>query len=289
MELELPINDKGHPSSALVQTLAGRRLGLAGAKPGGAHPVQLLHSAWRTFSSSLLVFANELEAVEFGTKPDGERVSDAFRRLTYDATEVFDIYTHLLVERLGPFPASDRHSLKDYQTAAKRLRERWAMICNKCKHSGAQMTYLRAVSQVDGRPSSRFMVQSYKNADSLVRDDEVHKGQHGGAGLVVSAQELLHGLLRVDLQAAKFVGLIPDRECEPLPLLSAELPIGEGLTKLLKFRATVYPDESTRFDGLRIEGQKVLLERSSADKLAAPLRVTLALPGDGVTKSFSIF
>jgi hypothetical protein len=67
------------------------------------------------------------------------------------------------------------------------------------------------------------------------------------------------------------------------------LPIGEGLTKLLKFRATVYPDESTRFDGLRIEGQKVLLERSSADKLAAPLRVTLALPGDGVTKSFSIF
>ncbi|MGX9143488.1 hypothetical protein [Mesorhizobium sp. 128a] len=285
--MELLLGEKGHPSSALVAALVGRRLSLDGGKPGGAHPVQSIHAVWRVFSSSLLSFAVELEAVQFATKPDGDRVTDAFRRIIYDATEVFDVYSQLLVERIGPFPSSDKKRLKDYQVAAKRLRDPWAIICNKCKHSGAHVGFVWAVSETTGRASPRFMICSYRNGDSLVRDDEVHKGRRGGTSLAKAALEMLHALLRVDIQAAKFVGLLVDKQAEAIPEMSAELPIGEGLRKLVAIPATAYPDEPTPFDGLRVEEGKILLTRTFAERLLAPIKISTTLPGDGVTKTFS--
>lgn len=282
--MKLQLRENGNPRSALISALEGRRLDLMAGRPG-AHPVQSISARWRVFSASLSVLVTELESFRIAVKPDGQKAIDDFRRLTYDATEIFDAYTQLLVDRLEAL--GSKTDLRQFKTSSKRLRAPWATICNKFKHSNAQIAFVWAVSKSAGLTSPRFMILSYRDGKALIRDDEVHKGQRSGVCIVKASQELLHALLRVDLQAAKLVGEVADQSCSPMPAYSGEIPIGNVLRHLVALEATALPDESTPFDGLAIDEQNVHLVRLMAKRLADPVEATTTLTADGITRTFS--
>lgn len=64
----------------------------------------------------LHAFDHELDAVEHAVEPDGEELIIAWRRLVYEATELFDAYTNLLPQRVTKTRAS-----KEYTVITKRL------------------------------------------------------------------------------------------------------------------------------------------------------------------------
>lgn len=267
--------------SGLSSVLAGRQLDLK----GGGHPNQVISSSWRTFSSSLTNVVDELEAIPFLAKPETSKVTDSLRQLTYDATEVFDAYAQLLIDRLGPPLRADKSKFQDYRRVVKRLRDPWALICNKFKHAGAQIAFIQSITP--GAFSARFMMLAYKNGDSLVRDDEIHRGMPSGICIIKATQELTHALLRVDYQATAFAASLTKQSTGGGVGPETILSIGASLRRLLEMQATVLAHESDRFDGLELESGVVRLVRRTAHRLPTNLRLSTSMSSDGHTKSFS--
>lgn len=276
--MELRLNEKGNALSALPGALSSRTLDLK----GGAHPNQVLGSNWRNFSGRLRSVVDDIHRLSLLQKPEQSTVTESFRDLTYSATELFDSYSQFLVDRLGGLARADKGKLQDFRTMAKRLRSPWAVICNKFKHSGAQIALIRGMSPF----TARFLLLAYKDGDSLIRDDDVHLGHSGGICLVKSTLEMVHGLLRVDFQATRFIASL-EPQLPASEVRYVTLDVGESLPRLMGMSATVVPGEPSRFDGIELEGGLLRLARCTAERLPTTMQLTTALSGDGHTKTIS--
>lgn len=277
-------DSNGDPVSALIAELSGKPINLPFSS-SGPNLFQALGSRWRDIASTSRQIIDALESFPYAISPDGRTAIEAFKRLIYDSTELFDVYTQLFPSIVSELVS--KSDLKSYSSAAKRLRTPWALICNKCKHSGSQIIFVWAKSRINGATSGRYMVCSFKDGNALVRDEEVHKGGRSGVCLTRSVKELLHALLRVDLLAAKLVRAIKKHHVQNLQKLSGFIKIGKELSRIEPLYTMSFSDESIMFDSFSIEPSRVVLNRSSTGRLIDPVHITTLLQGDGVTTTFS--
>lgn len=280
--MELVLDENGNPVSAAIVALGGRRLDLSTGQEG-PHPLQALSVRWRSLSSSLLNVVTELESLSV-VKPDGSAAVEAFRKLTYDATELFDAYTNLLVSRLTPF--APRRDLKEYSTAAKRWRDPWALMCNRFKHDSAQIVFVSGKSKVNGLTFLGFMVLAYRNGDALIRDVAVHKEGQEAFSLARTCAEILHGLFRVDLLAAKLIRATPDTDATQLSVVPGGIALAQTLQRLMALNFNVFGKSAIPFNSFEL-GTSLSLCRQNSRRLPDPAQITTTVRGDGVTRTFS--
>lgn len=285
--MQVALAPDGNPLSPFLTACAGRRISLGNGEDG-PHPLQVIPARWRDLAPSLAAFATDLEAVTLGSEEERIAVVNSFRRVVYDAVELFDAYAQLLPARLGRRHGSERSALKTYESTAKRLRAFWALLCNRCKHEAAQISFLWAVSEKNGRTSARYLVSTYSGGDSLVRDDIVHKGQRAGLGLVRAAHEFAHALLRTDLAAGKLIEALADQNMDPLPVIGPELPIGTTLKKIAALPATRHLDEPSLHDGLIWKPGVIELTRVTAADLGARVHMQASITFQPPTRTYSI-
>lgn len=284
--MKLRVGENGGLVSDFLAALSGRRIPLKGGK-SGAHPVQTINAGWRTLALSFSHFVDDIADLQGAIDPSGDRVLATFRSVTYDATELFDSYSKLLVARIGETNPPDRRQVKDFAKAAARLRDPWAHICNRFKHHGSRALFVWAVSRADGTASARFMMVTPENGDSLLHDKTVHRGACSSVDLAKAAHELLHSLLRTDLLAARLVRSLSERDCDPQGLLKGEWQIFDSIRRLSELRVRALFNEPLMFDGVAIDSGGVLLRRLSASRVPNPAVITTRLTGDGVTRTFS--
>lgn len=285
--MHIPLSGQGNPELPFITACAGRRIDLSG-KEGEAHLLQLIPARWRSFGTLFEQFVTELTAVESQTEPDGTVLIEAFRRVIYDATELFDCYTNLLPKRITANSKKEREALADFRTMGRRLRSFTATLCNRCKHAGAQLQFLWGRSTTNGRTSARVLVQVYKDGTALLRDDEVHKGQMAGLGLVRITQELVHNLLRVDRAAGLLIGGIEDRGGEVMPDVGGEVSIGVALKRLSELEATRHSDEGSMHYGLAMHPNSLELVRVTAADLGPHVHMQATFTHHLPTRSYSI-
>jgi hypothetical protein len=206
----------------------------------------------------------------------------------YDAVELLDAYSQLLPSRIGELQGAEKSAMKTYQSSAKRLRAFWALLCNRCKHEAAQINFLWAVSDRNGRTSARYLVSTYRGGDSLVRDDLVHRGRRAGLGLVRSAHELAHALLRTDFAAGKLIRALADQNTAALPVIGPELPVGTSLRRIAALPATRHSDEPSVHDGLSWKADSIKLTRLTAADLGPLVQMQATLTFQPPTRSYSI-
>lgn len=285
--MHIPLSSQGNPELPFLTACAGRAIDFAG-KEDEAHPLQLVPARWRAFSSSFAEFVDELASVETELEPDGKALIAAFRRVSYDATELFDCYTNLLPSRVDPCSKKERQALKEYRYVGQRLRRFIANLCNRCKHAGAQLQFLWARSSIHGRVSARLLVQVYEGGNALLRDDTVHKGKMAGLGLVRVGHELAHNLLRMDHAAAQLIKTLEDRAVAPMDAVSAEIPIGATLRRLGTLKATRHSDENPDHYGLVFGPGVIKLTRVTALDLGPNVRMRATLTHHPPTTSYSL-
>lgn len=285
--MHIPLSSEGNPKLPFLTSCAGRAIDLAG-EAHDAHPLQLLPARWRSFSRLFIEFVDELASVEAAFEPDGAALIEAFRRVVYDATELFDCYANLLPSRIKPGSKQERRALKDFRNVGQRLRGFNANLCNRCKHAGAQLQFLWARSSKNGRVSARLLVQVYKGRNALLRDEKIHKGKMAGLGLVRLGQELAHNLLRIDLAAAQLMNAIEDRVMEPMHEVSSEIPIGGALRRLSALQATRHSDESTKHCGMVFREDTIELTRVTAIDLGPDVIMRATFTHHLPTTSYSV-
>ena len=181
-----------------------------------------------------------------------------------------------------------RQALKDFRGTAQRLRGFTANLCNRCKHAGAQFQFLWARSSKNGRVSARLLVQVYDGKNSLLRDDDIHKGFMAGLGLVRLGQELAHNLLRTDLAAAQLINALEDRDAEPIEGVSGEIPIGAALTRLSALDATRHSNESSKHCGMVFTDDGIELARVTATDLGPNVQMRTTFTHHLPTTSYSV-
>ncbi len=283
----IPLSFRGNPELPFLTACTGRAIDLAG-EDHGAHPLQLIPARWRSFSSLFIYFVDELASVEAEFEPNGAVLIEAFRRVVYDATELFDCYANLLPGRINPSSKGERQALKDFRDVAQLLRGFTASLCNRCKHAGAQFQFLCARSSKNGRVSARLLVQVYDGKNALLRDDKIHKGLMAGLGLVRLGQELAHNLLRADLAAAHLIKAMEDRETEPMKVISAEIPIGGALRRLCALEATRHSDEVSKHCGMVFRDDVIKLARVTAVDLGRNVLMRTMFTHHLPTTSYSV-
>ena len=282
----IPLSSLGNPELPFISACAGRAVDLS--DEDGAHLLQIIPARWRSLNILLGEFVDELATVEAQAQPDGEKLIEAFRRVIYDATEIFDCYANLLPNRVKTTSAKDRIALKEYRASSKRMRDFTANLCNRCKHAGAQLQFLWAVSTTGQRRGARVLVQVFAGGDALIRDDRVHKGQLAGLGIVRIGHELAHNLLRIDHAAAKLIDALGNQPVEPMPSVSAEIPIGPALRRLSELTATRHSDECSKHDGLAFRENGIELTRVTAEDLGPNVRMTASLTIHQPTVSYGM-
>ncbi|MFB0872147.1 MULTISPECIES: hypothetical protein [unclassified Sphingobium] len=285
--MQIPLSSQGNPELPFLTACATRTVDFAGAEDE-AHPLQLVPARWRAFSILFTEFVDELADVEAEFKPDGTALIAIFRRVVYEATELFDCYTNLLPSRINPCSKGERQALKEFRNVGQRLRSFTANLCNRCKHASAQLQFLWAQSSTNGRVSARLLVQVYKGGNALLRDDKVHRGKMAGLGLVRIGHELAHNLLRIDCAAARLMNVMEDRVVEPMAAVSAEIPIGAALRRLSTLEATRHSDESANHYGLVFRADTIELVRVTAVDLGPNVRMTVTLTHHLPTTSYSV-
>lgn len=283
--MQLKTDVSGNPVSALIHALNDRRLDIV--RGDGAHPLQILNSRWAAFAVSFSDLVDKLERMSAASSgADGAAAIDAFRRVVYDATELFDVYAQLLPDRLEPPSRIVKEHQDGYRANAKRLRELWAYMCNSCKHSAAKFSFTSVECPERGQRSDRFVFVQYRNGDSLLRDEKVHKHDHGIC-LVNAAKRLVHDLLRTDIIAARLVDAYPDQDCDPIPIIPGALPIGSILTRLDRLKSlSIY--EQTAFDSYALKQGALRLQPEKSSRMSGQIHVTFYHSGDGVTRTFAI-
>ena len=286
MHMLIPLSPSGNPELPFIAACAGRAVDLSDDQ--GAHLLQIIPARWRAFNILLTEFVDELVAVEAKAQPDGIALIEAFRRIIYDATEIFDCYANLLPNRVKAASNEERKSLSEFRTSAKRMRDFTANLCNRCKHAGAQLQFLWAVSTTSERRGARVLVQVFAGGGALIRDDKVHKGQLAGLGLVRIGHELAHNLLRIDHAAAKLINALGNQPVELMPSVSAEIPIGPALRRLIELTATRHSDECSKHHGLAFRENGIELTRVIAEDLGPNVRMTASLTVHEPTTSYGM-
>ncbi|MDH7639989.1 hypothetical protein [Sphingomonas oryzagri] len=284
--MEIDLDDSGNPVSPFFAACSTRAIDLG--KSNEPHPHQLIPARWRSTGKALTDFADELEAVELRQKTDGSALLSAYQHLVYEATELFDCYTLMLPDRIHPNGRAEKNALKEFRDAAKRLRAFTANVCNRCKHQGAQLKFLWATSPSNGRTGARLLVNVYRDGDSLVRDDAVHRGRMAGMGMVRIGHELVHALLRVDRAAGRLVAKLGDGPGAPMQARSFAIPIGDAARRIAALRATRHDDEPALHDGVVFEPGMARLERVAADSFGPRSDITAALTVESGTTTYSL-
>ncbi len=286
-EMHLDLDDHSNPQSTFIKACVGRRIDLAG-KDNGPHLLQLTPAKWRELQATLETFVDELQAIEVAINPDGVALMKAFRQLTYDGTELFDCYANVLPKWLSPQSKAEKAAIKDYGKVASRLRDHCALICNQCKHAGAQLKFLWARSPSNGVTGSRFLVTKFDEGDALIRDEKIHKGKLAGIGMVRWTHQFAHNLLRIDRAAGALIDKFDDTGCEPMRTLPTILPIGTALRKLAAIRAMRHADEDRHHDGIEFAEGRICLVRVTADDFGPSTNVTAVLTMEAGTTRYSV-
>jgi len=274
--MRIDLAPDGNPVSAFLAAAAGRRLDLD-RKPDDVHPLQAIPARWQQIAPTLADFADELQKMRTGGGGDGKHLVTAFRRLVYDAAELFEAYGQLLPKCIKPASKTEKTALNDYKVAWKRISDPAKNLCNRFKHETAEIMFLQVRCPTTYRTGARYMISVYREGDALLRDDEIHKGEKCGLDLVRAAHEIVHVMLRVDLAAAKLISSLADGTSQPLKSVTGVIPIGDAIRTIAPLRATAYVNEGLPFDGIAIDGQGVDLLRMIADQFGPEVSIEASL------------
>jgi hypothetical protein len=235
---------------------------------------------------ALAALVMSLAALIWSVTPSANEVGESFRRLVYSATELFDFYAQLLPDRLRKGDRQAKAALSSYKSAAKRLREPWALMCNKFKHAGAQLAYARADSDRDIATSHGFILLTPSRGDAMLRDEQVHKRPERRASFARKLHELMHAVLRVDHNAAKLIDAQPDGDAPELNPATLAFPFSSSLQRLARKRIYVGAERVT-FDGIALPGDgTVSLVKVTGIPLFEFAGTTL-LTADGHSRTYS--
>lgn len=288
--MRLKLDTEGNPISSFAATLSGRRIDLM-AGGDGSHPLQLLGPRSRGVASAITAVLDALDGLPFpleGAKGVAQRdLCDAFRRLTYDATELFDLYAQMLPARLARQNKRTAKEIAEYKRVATRLRHPWSLLCNKFKHSGASLAFNRCRSEWTGEISDGYIVLSPQDGASMFADKQVHTPPERRASYLRKLFELTHAILRTDLNAAKLIKQMPDDDdAQPITERTDSYPFGIFLGRLNR-SLVILAEEPATFDGFKLSRDTVELVKCEGRSLRGPIKGTTMLRGDGYTNAFS--
>lgn len=286
--MHLDLDVEGNPISAFVASLPGRNIDLM-VEGASAHPRQIIGAKATAVGRGVERVMDRLGAVQAGDSMplDATELCEDFRRLIYDATELFDVYSQLVPDRLEKAGRTAKSAVATYRAAAKRLRDPWALMCNKFKHGGSRLAYNRAVS-TEGRGTSHgYILISPRDGTSMILDEQVHRSPERRATFARKLHELVHAILRTDLNAAKLVRALPDCSAPPIAINDLSFPFYGSLQSLAAARIVVGAEPSI-FDGVGLPGDGTLrLIRKSADAIINAFHGTTQYVGDGHSTTFS--
>lgn len=285
--MDIPLSAAGDPELPFLVACSKRSIAFSG-EADAPHPLQLIPAKWRALAEPLQVFVDELVAVGAAYDPDGKPLVEAFRRLIYEATELFDCYANMLPKRIRTQSKSERQTLTEFKDTAQRLRGFAGQLCNRCKHESAQLQFLWGRSESNGRTSARLLVQVYKAGNALLRDDQIHKGRMAGLGIVRLGHELAHNLLRIDRAVAKLVLKIGVQDGPERASVSPAVPVGAPLRQLAALEATRHSDEEPLHYGLVFRDRTVELTRVRAADLGPNVHMRLTMTHHLPTTSYSV-
>lgn len=292
MKIEIRLDDKGNAFPSFMTAANSRKIDLSSSNLNEVHPFQALGPAWIRVIHSLGNFSDKLQIMEMHLhtkpRPDSASLLNEFRSLIYSATELFDIYSQLIPNRLGINRGRNEQKLiKKYATSCKRLRNPTAILCNKFKHGSRQLALTSVVSDVSGHGCFGFMVTAYRDGDALVRDEDVHKRPESSAAFRKRVNEIVHALLRVDYNASLLLGKLSENSPTELTPPSEPLIPSKLVAEFTDIVVYMSADEGLMFDGLELEGAALFLTRKAGIILPDPSRRTTTLQGDGVTRKFT--
>lgn len=160
-------------------------------------------------------------------------------------------------------------------------------MCNLMKHNFRELVAARFVSLTDGEMT--FVYRLNVAVDGLQRADGAAHGEVGFTSVEKTLHEILHGLLRVDSNAAALVGKLTENHDQPIELAGpTRLRLAGLLADLGGRTARVASTESAKFDGVVFDGEEVVLTRVTAYKLAEPTQRTMQMTVDEVVRSVQL-
>src|SRR5206468_822953 len=128
---------------------------------------------------------------------------------------------------------------------------------------------------------------SPQGGTTMARDGQVHKGREQRATFARKLHELVHAILRIDLNAAKLAAALPDGDGSATPVNELAFPFGSSLESLASAYVVVGA-EPTVFDGIELPGDgTIALVRKSADCVIHDFKGTTHIVGDGHSTSYS--
>lgn len=281
----LPLDAEHDVPSQLTRALRGRRVAIAArdgqeAKP---HLYTALATTWRASvegANETIVALREIEASGPEVNFAPEALMRALKALIYAATETFDFYIGVLPGQLEHGRSkAERRLIQEYRAGVKRVRDPTARMCNLMKHNFRELVAARFVSLADG--AMTFVYRLNVAQDGLQRADTAVHGEIGFTSVEKTLHEIIHGLLRVDSNAAVLVDKLSDNHDQLIELAGpTRLRLAGLLAQLCHRTPRVASTESSKFDGVRFDGESLVLTRVTADKLAEPTERTMHITVD---------
>lgn len=285
--MQLSIDTSRNVQSAFIHAIRQRALKLTD-QAKQIDILQALSSQWRNVNVSLHVVLDELDRIQNAIEPPTDTtITECIRRMIYDAVEVMDVYSTFFPKALAEAGLAVKGPLADYKRIAKRLRDRWAYICNACKHAGSQIICLSVTRPADNQRSFRFLFLKYQNGNSLLRDDVFHEKREGGICFIKLTFELLHSLFKLDLEASQLVRSCVERKSDGSESEGNGLVSSDVLRRLDQLHSWSMND-STRHSAFAVQADNVRLCIRQIPRLSGELRSSLSLTGDGVTREYSV-
>lgn len=287
MRQKMSLDQNGNPISQLALALAGRTLA-ENCGDDQAHLYQSLSPKIRRFSKAFKRFVNQLEKVTPpfpGKDAPIEPLLSTFRTLIYDSTELFDFYAQVLPNRL--MESRPHKSIgKDYKVVAKRLRSRWALMCNLLKHDTCDVAYTCGVSANGVAATHGFMFVRAVNGDQMVIDTDIHNPPERRTSFLKALHELLHHTFRIDINAAKAIQKLPhDPAGTAFSDINLSFDLGHELTWLARQKVFGF-NESPMFDAVLVLPEELRLIRRMAAILPGPASIMTSHQADGQTRTF---
>lgn len=292
--IELLLNENRDLRSAFANALVGRRVNLDGEK--GSEEVHLytaLATRWRKGSEAATLLLEEIRRLQMASASnknyDDRTISEALKTLIYVATEAFDLYAQTIPKRLERGRNKTEVKLiREYERVVKRFRDPVALMCNRMKHDYREIVTGLFVSEATGETTFVYRINTTYGGVQLA-DRQIHS-KVGFASFERTLHEIVHGLLRADFKAGELVDTLSDN-CD----LTIELkgPSALGLARVLNGLAETSPivalSEPGQFDGIHLNGDKVVLTRVAAKKVPEPTKRTIRATVDEVARSIQVF
>jgi hypothetical protein len=265
----------------LTAALAGRRLDLGGINPDDIYLYPALATGWAKVSEAATQLAHELTRLHAAAAPghpyDEGDAPLALKALIYAATEVLNLYCKNLPKILPR--ARERpecQQIRAYHDSVNRLRNPIALMFNRMQNNYCEIITSQITSKVSG--DTTFVYRLHIRGEVPPPDERVSR-KEGFISFQRTLHDILHALLRTDAEAAALVRVLTDNAATPIKRKGIQ---ALGLAPMLAFLRdrppiVAYP-EPTRFRGLVVTADTVVVDYVTATKLPDPVKRTLKAP-----------